>query len=596
MGALAGALALASASGSRAQTTPVPEMTVEIFNNSSNHNIYPVLSTGTSTVGKWLQAAFGVRKADLAANPYPKLNQFRLYINPTGDGIPPGGHVIIKLPLYTQLVPTRQVNPKETDQYIDWWGGGRIEIFDAPAAEHQPPLALRDAYTGVSRPDQVKVRPIAAAVLPTCDSCQPFTIFRDPSGFKHNEPSQLTEYTLGAINQAKDPYELNDHNVDFDVSYVDDAYLPAVMEPHGNRQIGYVGTPLPIDTFRNALTAFVAPGAPYRGWPQYIDNQGQTILKIPSALHILGGDPDLTPPPWRPINQMTRLWRDCMSGARTDEICTGIHAVNDLFQANYQSYRANFKSFGCTGQPVRLNEATLLRHVYGWGPFNENCNSATFNLLENTPGYAARNHQAYQVVKDQFDDLQYWPTGEFDPYVVLIHGEDYINAPNVYAYSVDDAVGNMQADGDGLIIAVGGTRGMPNPDPATPPIHVSFGYSSKDAVRFVKYGICTDPPDRRVDPDFPSFDISITSIGQCPLTFVDNNGHNYTFTIESQPPYPPVPRWTPRTHKPINCSGNADPVGKTWCEHEGGVFAYTKAGVKRDEYFVITAAPQQPPP
>ena len=35
------------------------------------------------------------------------------------------------------------------------------------------------------------------------------------------------------------------------------------------------------------------------------------------------------------------------------------------------------------------------------------------------------------------------PNGMFDPYLVLIHGSGYINTDFAYAYSVDDALGNM---------------------------------------------------------------------------------------------------------------------------------------------------------
>src|SRR3978361_1754711 len=104
----------------------VPSMTIEIYNNTDTSktpsNIYPVLTTGTSSSSLWLQAWLKVPKAQMGDKTYPKLNNFRIYINPTGNGIPPGGVVTLQLPLLTQLVPTNQVDPKKTDQYIDWWG------------------------------------------------------------------------------------------------------------------------------------------------------------------------------------------------------------------------------------------------------------------------------------------------------------------------------------------------------------------------------------------------------------------------------------------------------------------------------------------
>jgi hypothetical protein len=56
---------------------------------------------------------------------------------------------------------------------------------------------------------------------------------------------------------------------------------------------------------------------------------------------------------------------------------------------------------------------------------------------------------------------------------VLIHGKDYINA-YVYAYSVDDAVEIWQVAGDGLILAIGGVNGLPNPNHATPYYQCEF--------------------------------------------------------------------------------------------------------------------------
>jgi len=40
---------------------------------------------------------------------------------------------------------------------------------------------------------------------------------------------------------------------------------------------------------------FTMPSSPWTGWPQFKDDQEVTILKIPSALHVFAGDPDMTP-------------------------------------------------------------------------------------------------------------------------------------------------------------------------------------------------------------------------------------------------------------------------------------------------------------
>src|SRR5262249_14498744 len=172
---------------------------------------------------------------------------------------------MITLPLYTQLVA--DVNPKEPDQYIDWWNGGRVSIYES--AGGMPPKALVVDYT--MRATQTRVVPVAGAALPTCPNCQqPLEIFKDTGGeLPSNDPNQLTEYTLAAINRAKDPYQLDVKNVDYDVSYVDNAYLPAAMEPYNNPIVGYVGTIQEIHPFQRALERFLHK---FKGWPQYIDN------------------------------------------------------------------------------------------------------------------------------------------------------------------------------------------------------------------------------------------------------------------------------------------------------------------------------------
>lgn len=493
----------------------VPTMTVKIYNNSPDYNIYPVLTTGTALKNLWLQAWFKVPKAQLGNNPYPKLTNFRIYVNPTGTGIPPGGSVTLTLPLLTQLVANAQIDPTKPDQFIDWWGGGRVEIFDAPVASGRPPAALTALYT--KRKSQSAVTPINGAQVPSCQGCNgQLTIFRDTGGvFGNNEPSQLTEYTLGAINQTSDPFTINTQNVDIDVSYVDTAYLPAAMAPYDTTlppiaQVGYVGSPQPISTFRAALQKFVANGSPYAGWPQFINNQNQKILKVPSLLHIYGGTDKYTPKPWRPIDKITSAWMNCIKPGSTTPYCNSIKTVRQMFVANYNSYRSLYGS-KCdkSKQPVVLTEPLMIQHVYGFTPFIENCPDPTANLLENTPGYSDHGSARFHQVKDLFDKLNYLPNAQFNPYVGLIHSKQYANIANAYAYSVDDAVGNLQADGTGFIIAVGGTKGLPNPTPATPPINVNFGYAKTDAVRYTKYGICTTTPNKPVNPDFPSFGLNI---------------------------------------------------------------------------------------
>jgi hypothetical protein len=242
-------------------------------------------------------------------------------------------------------------------------------------------------------------------------------------------------------------------------------------------------------------------------------------------------------------------------------------------------------------QPVPYSEDLMIWHVYGFTPFGEHCTDPTVNLLEKTPGYTD-NSQKFHEVKTMFDQLQYWPGGLFNPYVGLIHDKAYINAPNVYAYSVDDAVGNLQADGSGFIIVVGGTTGLPNPYPAAPPINVNFGAPSANGW-FTHFGICTSEPKTPVNPNFLSFGLSVLpeNLGRCPISLKTNKGDIFTFKLKSGPPYQyDTKKLSPETHAPIDCNGIVpDSPQATWCEQ---IFAYSEqsVGKRPDTSYVVTPA------
>jgi hypothetical protein len=645
-----------------AQTVPAPPMmTIQIFNNSTSDspvNIFPVLSAGAAAgVDEWLQAAFGTTNAQ-SQNVYPRGAQYRFYINPA-TGIPPGGRVTVNLPLYSLLA----VNPNATQagQFIDWWQGGRIEIF----AGIRPLTAVYN-----DRTTQMVISPITTgtAVIPNCpaspapDTCQIPQFFSDSASLVTSLPSQLIEYTLGARNPGFGPNEpcktsppcplwvLDAGDVDFDISYVDATFMPAAMEPFDNpgNQTGWVGMIQTIGEFNTAVTNWVSTNPPYMGWsnpvgwPQFapvINGARTRINKIPSAIHIFGAnvttmpfptyDATLDPPqpaplppgdnqpaqaPWQPVVRMINNWNACNFQNGQAANCPAMRDVRALFAANYENYKNTYKtekSCSKTKPMLMLNESAMIRNVYGWSPFNDNCTDPTYNQIYNTPSFMDR----YQAIKKEFDDLQYdgingplGPLGapQFDPYVTLIHGANYINAPNVYAYSVDDAVGNMQAKGTGFIIVVGGPENLPNPHPASVPINVGFGPftkpDNKDIINMTKYGICTNNLTGQfvydVVPSFASFVIGSDEPQNCPVSFKDSDGIVYTFKLKNPPPYPPPP--LPRVPIPpankavIDCSANTNNKAILWCS---GVYAYTdnKTGPSMTQTKNIASAPGPQP-
>jgi hypothetical protein len=583
---------------------PTPaNMTIQIFNNSQTHNIYPVLSVGQGPVDEWMQAWCKILKPDRPFNLFPRTFVYRLYIAPTGNGIPAGGSVKVTLPLYTQLAGNTVggIDPTKGNQSIDWWQGGGIRIFQNLKAAGKPPAAFINDRD--KRSSQIKIT-ATKGFDPSCvrHSGQPcnLIIVRDTSELPLGDPFQLTEYTLGAVDTEKNPWQVNTRNVDYDVSYVDSAFMPVLMEPYpNNKKIwGWVGINDDIASFDSVLDKFLTN---YKNWPQFVDNTGTAIVKIPSPLNIFISNEvnqklnvparaDLTPLPWTPIQKLLTNWQACQPD------CQKMQDIAGLLSANYDKYVQNYftaKSWNCdtSMDPVKLTELQIAGHVYGWSPYLTNCLNAAANQLYETPGYfvpgTPPDRRKYQLVKDEFDALQY--TKGFDPYVDLIHGADYLNAPYAYAYSVDDAVGNVQVNGaTGFIIAVGSTDGLPNPNPLNKVINVSFGYGPKDAVRFTEFGVCTTTPDEQVNPSYASFESPGDDPKTCPISFVDNKGQKYNFTITKSPPFSTTPN-----HSMIDCTDN-DATGLAWCQGILGHSEVVSGG--QTKYLVVAGAPQQPPP
>ena len=619
-------------------------MKVVIINNSPDP-IYPVLSSGvalplgggglvTGAEDAWLEACFGTTKAQIAAGQtYARGSIARFYINPT-TGIPAADTnngcsglqasctVTITLPLYSVLsTSATPPDPTKTGQFLDWWQGGRVEIFTNPTYLN---MALQDTWScgGMVVPDKcpdpkaIHQTPITLqtgqvyTVAPSCTPNCTLSLFSATASIPTALPSQLTEYTFGAEFPCQAGYpcnpaalEFDKADVDFDVSYVDATFLPAVMEPFANpgNQTGWVGIGTSFATFTtgfiNWRTDMVLlfggtppnppiPGDPNVAWPQQglcvtslmqdctaVPTINTKVPKFPSAIHIMGfntvttplptfpndmfppqkaplaGNVQNAPAPWpaiapAPLNGLIAKYMTCVGTPTTGANYCGWLAGNPnmttmmgsppfpiittgnvkaLFVANRTNYINTYGSegSGCIGtRPDVSGEYSLIKHIYAWTPFNEQCGAA-FNPLYWTPGYcfdptkpstpnctstgaiAKFNQTGYQNIKQVYDMLQYNGTPfqdniplvatMFDHYVALIHGSQYLNSLNAYSYSVDDDVGNFQGTGTGAYIAVGGTQNLPNPNNAAFPVHVNVG-ALTNGLFFTSYSIRPGSP------------------------------------------------------------------------------------------------------
>jgi len=663
---------------------PGPSMTIQFFNNSTDYNIFPLLLAGTQSKNdEWMEACFRILANQFPPAPipstfYPRFGQYRLYINCCGGGetgIPPGGSVELKLPLYSPLVQTIFQDPAKSgqpiEQFIDWWQGGNINIYAVPVGGGYPP-SLATHWNEDTKPELKRTRnPTRNA--PTCRGLNGATpncglhAFLSAGGIVGWEPQQLVEYTLGAAGEDAarktdaQPLRIwNPENVDYDVSSVNNVYLPSAMLPFGNTlngtccAIGYVGTLATIDATLTAIDSWRSSSLG-KAWPRYVDQSvpptertvppAFTRRKVPSPLEIFTVVQDnkgsfndawnttsqFSPAPAASpqIIRMKALFEQCFNGQKS-QICGPLNDVTALLQANYANYAAVYDQYlqrtsntwtdvwGCTLPGVRpLTTPLILAQLYGWNGFNalSGCN-AKVNRLEQTPGYKPGDpgylkgdpRHDYQAAKAQFDHLHYWfndfrltgdygqweagempDYGQFNPYVGLIHGSaPFMNAPYMYAYSVDDAFGNMQTDGTGLKILVGGpTSGEPVPNPVTHEVQFATGYKTiiapnnpfaglimtNDTYSRCGGAVTQFNPRNEANP-FTTFVVPQgaenatptapppNSVLQCQITMKDSTGRVYTVKLKDFPTKFPKP--IPNQTRNTNCGNLPAPCPDPW--------------------------------
>ena len=655
----------------------IPVQTIKIFNDSLAQQIYAELEVGKPNPDLWIQDICNVPDAQKdKLYPYPTTLTNRFYINGL-TGIPPGGSVTITLPLYTQLAAT-VVPTSNDQYAEWWQGQNMQIFAQPIGSGAPKSFQNYFKGTAPTRPAGSQMAMVFNASNPTKPTCTAggtlnsctLSFFTDTAGtLPKFAPSQLVEATLGA-NQDKVPAPtdgsirsfLYPTQADFDVSYVNVADLAAAMGPVGNDQAGYVGSPMTPGVFTPLLNTFQSLNT----WPTFIDLDGTkaAIPKLPSPLELMArlsgaaAPADLTPLTrreswpnnvWQPIQTLRTNWNayskapNCRhSGQGYLTFCDAVLDVTDLIHANYLQYKALMMAGTCTGGAVPETADRTVAHVYGWQPWTEAASGKEgegcgpkANLLENTPGYGSedKTYTKYAAVKTEFDNLNYGgPSGAawrpaapyvFNPWVAFIHGtppgtldnkKGNLGMPGVYAYSVDDAVGNLNVYATGYIVDIGSTMHLENTNPAGPPIAISLGYAITDAVRFDTYSVCGPNKNKKVNPADPVFIISAIDPQNCPVWLTDNKGTNYTFTIKPTVDTPPlftdiptsavikVPSeasWstgigypesgnnpTPyNTTSIIDCSGNTSKLTQLWCctrlapfngkGFGSGVFAYS---------------------
>lgn len=471
---------LGGAAGAGAQ---VPTKTITFYNNSSDRTLYPVIQapimSGAKVRDLWLQAQFDV--ADVSTQVFNTTQLYKIYVNRNG-GVPPQTSVTLTIPFYTQLLPTTPATlGKVNDQFIDWWNAMRVYVFDGKDAADAAYNYSVDRKGVVIPP--IPVNPVAGAALPTCASssttCEPLVIKAYITGFPTSVPAQLIEYTFAAAQgpPLNPTLSIDRSIVNFNISAVDQVYLPAAIGAHGNAtpQNTYLGSTQDLIPFRAALDAFTADGTLWPFYvPAYYTAQNPTIpLPRPPAGGQAYPQPQLPstdtlyaesfrdPPPAPPVlssdtpggigelGQVAQgtldLWNRCTSATPVQSpTCTKIRQVQSFFAA---SFRQCFP-----GEPLP-GAVQFLQSVYGWVPFPD-CDTP----LVKVAGYDA-TISTYCALQYNFFDPAVLPQDVFNPYVKLIH---QTLASNAYAFSIDDAVAFKSLPGDGVVITVAGAQGLVN--------------------------------------------------------------------------------------------------------------------------------------
>ena len=500
-----------------AQAPPTKEITV--YNNSTTDTIYPMLAGFEGNVDLWLQAQFNVPnpKTQTFCNNSPFLftkcppgggaqppagappTLFRAYINPN-KGILPQQFVSITVPFYTQLAKTTPATIGTlSQQYIDWWNAQRIFFYDGKTAKTGAFNYNVDS-TGKTVPP-TPVTPIAGAVIPSCAAdnmfnCEPVTVVSYIGIFPTGSiPFDFGEYTLaaaegpppGGLLPPGSPFKINRATVNFNVSAVDGVYLPIAMAASGNKtpvQRQYLGTVSTFNTVTSTINGFSDKGAswPYY-WPSYFSiaqptaakptpQNGNAPYRLPkvASANVVFAELYKVPAPSPPVlssnttktsgknpalgtvaKGVVTLWTTCTTTSNKSDTCMKIRDVFNFFSKNYLDT--------CGLGPPLPDTPTMLRQVYGWAEF-PGCSHA----LVDTPGYAKTISEYCEL------QYNYLVTGIktlelFNPYTQLIHKT---LATNAYAFSIDDKAAFKSVPGDGLIITIGGKKGLVYPNEQAP--------------------------------------------------------------------------------------------------------------------------------
>jgi hypothetical protein len=531
---LVAALITGAAGGAMAQTIPEACQTktpyvlkfpcikfIKITNNAKT-KLFPIVFSGARGADDWLRSLYGLNAEQIKKDKFETEYTYRSYVI-EDQGLEPGETIYVQVPFYSALVSNP--DPTKKDQYVDWWNGGRVFLYDDAEQVKEDYKAPNQKLVTPATPGLYWCTSLNKAET-ACVAPHPLNLFAAKEGFPPTDLSQLTEFTFAdAVTANGPPFPLFLNKVGYNISSVDQTYLPVAMQPFGNPNIPYIGTVLGVDDFRDRMRKFLTD---FPGWPVYLP-QDESRPRIPGAYNVYAAKVDLTPP-GEAVQQMDELYRKCNVHQPPDQtaVCTQYRDVVALMQANYNA----FVKLKCHDPAIEFTEAQVIKRVYGWVSFNEGCGAGA-NSLVSTVG----DKKLAVLEHGYIANMQYSTTEPvYNPYVSLIHDPKYLDEA-AYAFSIDDAIGFQSYKGTGLILAYAGAGGLDNDTKLDirDRVTVTLGAPPKGQPKWGAYGLCSSTAnyDEFID-GFPSIDF-FPSHYPCRFTAATTDGTLYQFAIKSAP-------------------------------------------------------------
>ncbi|RXF73936.1 hypothetical protein EK403_08180 [Hansschlegelia zhihuaiae] len=522
----------------------------------------------------WLQAALGRSDSCFRVD-----KNYYIFIN-SGGGIPKDGYVSVKLPWWSKRTKGA------TDLYIDWWRGGRVIIFDDRTA-------LNEVYKKLS--GNAEVAFAAGSPRPDCNDamkgnfCNNVRIFEvtQDAEIDPHLPFQLNEFTFADVSKVTDNGkkggEFIDFNQNYNVSNVDQVYLPLAIEPvREPADVGYMGATMAVGKFRKLLEDFTETDNTGKlVWPVYnnpVVNGRKAYpdagVRVPSAQSALafymnpfvfpdGKTPTIVPKdPPKLIKDMMDQWSDCT--VKDPKVCAVAQSdhyksVDAVFLKNYKKYVDTCNRIPAFLKPVSNNPpkpklTAYLTFIYGWVPFNVACPNDELPVVDDLPP-DSRSVIDYFQMQYNYDEAGLKKSQRFNPYTQLIHDDVAAGglSASAYAFSIDDHASFLSNSGGstpgGLIFAVGGPGGLKNGKPHAPPVpafykwydfSIGLGEPAPGAPFWTKYGMCSAIADTTFPTESKSgwvlgVDPALIKIGKnnpCPITLQDSENRKYRFVVQ----------------------------------------------------------------